>query len=204
MMLFKDRRDAGKMLAKELSSYANKKETVVVGLARGGVIVADEVAKMLGLPLAVLVVRKIGAPGNEEFALGALSETGELLLNEQMGVSSAYIQKIIEREKKVAQERSALYRGKKPQVDFKNKVIILVDDGIATGSTMEVAIRTMRNAKAKKIVLAVPVAAPDSLKRLSAQVDETVCLASPSPFYAVGNFYREFGQTTDQEIIALL
>ncbi len=204
MMLFKDRRDAGKMLAKELSSYANKKETVVVGLARGGVIVADEVAKMLGLILAVLVVRKIGAPGNEEYALGALSETGELLLNEQMGVSSAYIQKIIEREKKVAQERSALYRGKKPQVDFKNKVIILVDDGIATGSTMEVAIRSMRKAKAKKIVLAVPVAAPDSLKRLSAQVDETVCLSSPSPFYAVGNFYREFGQTSDQEIIALL
>lgn len=203
-MLFKDRRDAGKMLAKELSSYANKKETVVVGLARGGVIVADEVAKMLGLILAVLVVRKIGAPGNEEYALGALSETGELLLNEQMGVSSAYIQKIIEREKKVAQERSALYRGKKPQVDFKNKVIILVDDGIATGSTMEVAIRSMRKAKAKKIVLAVPVAAPDSLKRLSAQVDETVCLSSPSPFYAVGNFYREFGQTSDQEIIALL
>lgn len=208
MLLFNDRRDAGRMLAKELGSYAKKKETVVVGLARGGVIVADEVAKALELPLAVLVVRKIGAPDNEELALGALSETGEALLNEELvgmlGASPAYIQKAIEREKRVAQERSLLYRGKKAQVDFKNKTIILVDDGIATGASMEVAIRSMRKAQAKKIALAVPVAAPDSLKRLGAQVDETICLSSPSHFYAVGSFYREFGQTTDQEIIDLL
>jgi putative phosphoribosyl transferase len=207
-MIFRDRHDAGKQLAQSLLKYQSDKETVVLGLARGGVVVAFEIASALHLPLAAFVVRKIGAPGNEEFALGAISETGDAKIHADSvmmtSASAEYLKKIIEKEGKLAQERSQKYRGKKPPPELKNKKIILVDDGIATGASIEVAIDSLKKAGAKKIILAVPVAAPDSFQRIKNQVDEAVCLSTPSPFMAVGNFYREFGQTSDDEVIALL
>ncbi len=208
MSLFHNRREAGRQLVPLLHEYQEQTDALVVGLARGGVETAYEVAHGLALPLTVFVVRKIGAPGNEEFAIGAISETGDTLLNQelidQLGVSADYLKNTLEKERKIAQERAQRYRGKSPAIDFKGKTIILVDDGIATGASMEVAIHSLRKAHAKKIVLAVPVSAPDSLDRLSKEVDDVVCLFSPSDFYAVGNFYRDFGQTTDEEVVSLL
>ena len=207
-MLFKDRQEAGRQLATALAHYKNLENAIVVGLARGGVITAYEVAQELSLPLAVFVVRKIGAPGNEELALGAVAETGESIYNEDLisavGASRAYLQKTAERERKLADERSARYRGKQPRLSFKNQTVILVDDGIATGATMEAAILAMRHAAAKKVILATPVAAPDALRRLGKKVDEVISLFSPLDFYAVGAFYREFEQTSDEELIGLL
>jgi putative phosphoribosyl transferase len=207
-MLFKDRRDAGKQLVPPLSKYKDHKDVIVLGLARGGMVTASEVASGLHVPLNVIVVRKIGAPGNEELALGAIVEHGEGLINEELvgilGVSHDYLKKEVERQKKILKERLALYRGKSPAPDLKDKTVILVDDGIATGASMRVAIKSMREAGAKKIVLAVPVAAPDSLRKIAKEVDESVCLYSPVFFEAVGGFYREFDQTSDDEVIQLL
>ncbi len=207
-MQFRDRSDGGRQLVPRLEKYKGQPDTLVVGLARGGVVTAFEVAKGLSLPLVAFVVRKIGAPGNEELALGAISETGDALLNQHMismvGASPDYLKRTMEKERKVAQERSLRYRKKTTPADFNGKTIILVDDGIATGASMEVAIQSMHKAKAKKIVLAVPVAAPDSLHRLGKEVDEVVCLSAPSMFNAVGAFYRQFGQTSDEEIMQLL
>ncbi len=207
-MLFKDRQDAGRQLALQLVKYKNKSDVIVLGLARGGVVTAGEVAAALHLPLNVIVVRKIGAPGNEELAIGAIAEYGEGIFNDHLigilGVSSDYLKKEVERQKRILKERLILYRGKSDSLQLKDKVVILVDDGIATGASMRVAIASVRHAGVKKIVLAVPVAAPDSLRKISKEVDETVCLSSPSFFEAVGSFYRLFDQTTDEEVIQLL
>lgn len=207
-MLYKDRQDAGRQLAQHLLKYKTPSNAVVLGLARGGVVTAAEVAIALGLSLNVIVVRKIGAPGNEELAIGAISEEGDGIFNDHLigllGVSSDYIKKEVERQRRILKERLLLYRGKNSDLDLKGKTIILVDDGIATGASMRVAIRSVRHAGSKKIVLAVPVAAPDSLKKLSKEVDETVCLSAPSFFEAVGSFYRVFDQTTDEEVVQLL
>jgi putative phosphoribosyl transferase len=207
-MQFKDRRDAGQQLALKLSHYANQKDALVLGLARGGMVVAAEVAAVLRLPLNVVVVRKIGAPGNEELAIGAIAEHGEGSFNEHLmgmlGVSREYLNKEVARQKLILKERLALYRGKSPAPDLKGKTVILVDDGIATGASMRAAIKSMRDAKTKKIVLSVPVAAPDSLREIAREVDEVVCLFSPAYFEAVGAFYRFFDQTSDEEVIRLL
>ncbi len=207
-MLFNDRRDAGRQLALKLGKYKDQKDVIVLGLARGGMVTADEVASGLRVPLNVVVVRKIGAPGNEELALGAIAEHGEGIFNDQLigilGVSSDYLKMEIERQKKILDQRLDLYRGNSPVPDYKGKTVILVDDGIATGASMRVAIKSVRDAGAKKIVLAVPVAAPDSLRKMEKEVDETVCLCSPVYFEAVGSFYRLFEQTSDEEVVRLL
>lgn len=207
-MLFKDRRDAGKKLIPQLSKYKDSKNVIVLGLARGGMVTASEVASGLNIPLNVVVVRKIGAPNNEELALGAIAEHGEGIFNEHLvgilGVSHDYLKKEVERQKKILKERLSLYRGKSPAPDLKGKTVILVDDGIATGASMRVAIKSVRDAGAKKIVLAVPVAAPDSLDKIAKEVDEVICLSSPVFFEAVGGFYQEFDQTSDEEVIHLL
>jgi putative phosphoribosyl transferase len=207
-MLFKDRQDGGKQLAAQLSKYRDQKDVLVLGLARGGVVTALEVASGLNLPLNVIVVRKIGAPGNEELALGAIAEHGEGIFNEHLigilGVPSDYLKKEIQRQKKILKERLDLYRGDTPAPVIKGKTVILVDDGIATGASMRVAIKSVRDGEAKKIVLAIPVAAPDSLRKIEKEVDEVVCLSSPAFFEAVGAFYRAFDQTSDEEVIHLL
>jgi putative phosphoribosyl transferase len=207
-MVFNDRQDAGRKVAMKLQHYAQHKDVIVLGLARGGVVTAFEVAKSLKVPLGVVVVRKVGAPFNEELALGAVAESGEGIFNDQLisilGVSSDYLKREVERQKKIAQERAALYRGHAPAFDLKNKIVILVDDGIATGASMRVAIKSVRSLGAKKIVLAVPVAAPDSLKVIEKEVDEVICFSSPVFFEAVGSFYRSFDQTTDEELMQLL
>jgi putative phosphoribosyl transferase len=207
-MLFKDRRDAGRQLVPQLIKYKDQKDVLVLGLARGGMVTAHEVAVGLNVPLNVVVVRKIGAPGNEELALGAIAELGEGIFNEQLigilGVSHDYLKKEMERQKKFLKDRLDLYRGNSPAPVIKGKTVILVDDGIATGASMRVAIKSVRDAGAKKIVLAVPVAAPDSLRKIQKEVDEVACLSSPIFFEAVGEFYRAFEQTSDEEVIHLL
>jgi putative phosphoribosyl transferase len=207
-MLFKDRSDAGKQLAPRLSHYKDQKDVIVLGLARGGVVTAAEVASFLHLPLNVVVVRKIGAPGNEELALGAISEHAEGIFNEQLigllAVSPEDLRKEIERQKRILKERLTLYRGRSSPLILTGKTVILVDDGIATGASIRVAIQSVRDAGVKKIVLAVPVAAPDSLRKIEKDVDEVVCLSSPVFFQAVGSFYRFFEQTSDEEVINLL
>jgi putative phosphoribosyl transferase len=207
-MLFADRKDAGRQLATRLIAYKSKQETLVLGLARGGMVVAAEVARELGLPLNVIVVRKVGAPMNEELALGAVAECGEGVFNEHLiallGVSAGYLKQEVSKQKQLLRARLALYRGACPAPAIQGKTVIVIDDGIATGASMQAALRSVREAGARKIVLAVPVAAPDSLRRLEKEVDETVCLAAPSFFEAVGAFYRFFEQTSDEEIVHLL
>ncbi len=207
-MRFNDRYDAGKQLALQLEKYKEGKEVIVLGLTRGGVVTASEVASFLRAPLNIVVVRKIGAPGNPELALGAVAEHGEGILNDHLigllGVSKEYIASEAERQKTVVKQRLALYRGSSPAPELKGKIVILVDDGIATGASMRAAIKSVRSAGVKKIVLAVPVAAPDSLQQIEKMVDEVVCLDSPAYFEAVGSFYRLFDQTSDEEIIRLL
>lgn len=207
-MLFKDRQDAGKQLAQQLVKYKHQDHAIILGLARGGVVTAAEMAHALGLPLNVLIVRKIGAPGNEELAIGAISEMGEGVFNDHLigmlAVSSDYIKKEVERQRHILKERLLLYRKDSSALLVKNKTVILVDDGIATGASMKAAIGSVRHAGPKKTILAVPVAAPHALKKLSKEVDEIVCLSSPSFFEAVGSFYRVFDQTTDDEVVQLL
>lgn len=207
-MLFSDRRDAGKRLASHLESYRGSSDMVVLGLARGGVVVAYEVAIALKLPLSAIVVRKLGAPHNEELAIGAITDKGEGVFNEQLigllGVSREYLLEEIERQKQVAARRLHIYRGNCPPPHLQNKTVILVDDGIATGASVRAAVRSIRLEGARKIILAIPVAAPEALSLLKKEVDEVVCLYSPVFFEAVGTFYKLFTQTTDEEIIHFL
>jgi putative phosphoribosyl transferase len=207
-MIFSDRRDAGRQLAHRLEEYKERKDVIVLGLARGGVVVAHEIATALKLPLNVVVVRKIGAPLNPELALGAVTETGEGIFNEQLisilGISPEYLKHEVEKESEAAQERLHLYRGMRSAPDLHGKSVILVDDGIATGASIRVAIKGVRAEGAAKILLAIPVAAPDSLRRIQKEVDEVICLFSPAFFEAVGSFYRSFTQTSDEEVSRLL
>lgn len=207
-MIFKDRHEAGLKLAQKLEKFRGQSETVVMGLARGGVVVAEAVAKTLHLPLDVIVVRKVGAPGQEELAIGAVDEEGEGFFNEgiirSLNISPHYIQNEVSRQKKIAQERAALYRKGRKKTSIAGQTVIVVDDGIATGASVRAALLGLKKKGAKTIILAVPVAAVDSLKTLSKEVDETVCLYNPEGFMAVGQFYEKFSQTSDEEVIELL
>jgi len=206
--MFQDRTEAGKKLAQELQKYRGQKDVVVMGLARGGVIVAFEIAKELQLPLDVVVVRKVGAPDNEELALGAVADEGKGIFNENLiallGVSKDYLRKETERQKEMVKDRKSKYLKGRTPVDVKNKTVLVIDDGIATGASMKVAIESMKAQKAAKVVLAVPVAAPESLREIAKEVDEVVCLLKPATFHAVGAFYKNFAQTKDDEIIKVL
>lgn len=207
-MIFKDRHEAGLKLAAKLEKYRAQPQTVVVGLARGGVVVAHAVAQVLHLPLDVIVIRKVGAPDQEELAIGAVDEEGDGFLNQgiihALNIRPEYVQKEVDQQKKVAGERAALYRKGKKKIDIEGKTVIVVDDGIATGASVRAALLGLKKKGAKKVVLAVPVAAADSLKSLSKEVSETVCLYDPSDFMAVGQFYQKFNQTSDDEVIRLL
>lgn len=206
-MLFKNRSEAGRALAAALQKFKETKRTVVLGLPRGGVVTAYEVAKALHLPLDIIVPRKIGAPDNPELAIGALAG-GSVMLDKELiallNVPEDYIQVAIEREQKEAKRRLALFRKGQREQDWAGWTAILVDDGIATGSTMRASIAALKKMHAAKIVVAVPVGPPDTIDNIKQEVDEVVCLYTPSSFMAVGQFYDQFPQTSDEEVVELL
>lgn len=207
-MRFYDRQEAGKKLARALEKYTNQKETFVIGLPRGGVVTAYEVASHLHLPLDIVCPRKIGAPFNPEYAIGAITETGEGILDEKViagyGIPQAYIQETIEKEKQLAQHRLQHFRQNRPPRDVKGKTVIIVDDGLATGSTMKAAIKTIQSEGASHIVVAVPVAPSHTVREIKHLGVEVVCLHAPDEFWAVGEFYSFFSQTEDDEVVDLL
>lgn len=202
-----DRAEAGRELARLLKSY-EKETPIILGMPRGGVVVAYEIASLLHAPLDVIVTRKIGAPNQPEFAIGAIAPGDIVLLNKEVikdiQLSNTEIQSLINNETQEMKRRLKLYRGNRPAIDVKNKTIIVVDDGLATGLTALAAIRSLRQLHPKKIILAMGACARDSTKRLQQEVDELICLLTPEPFYAVGQWYRYFDQTTDEEVIQLL
>lgn len=207
-MLFKDRRDAGIQVAEMLTKYDRAKDTLVLGLPRGGVVVAYEVAKTLHLPLDIICPRKIGAPFNPEFAIGAITESGRGILHmdiiQSLEIPESYIQEAIQEETERAKYRVETYRKNlRPRI-FKGMTIILVDDGLATGATMEAAIESLKGEGVKSTVVAVPVAPRDTVQRIEKLVDECHVVATPPLFSAIGEFYLNFGQTTDEEVIQLL
>ncbi len=203
-MIFKDRFEAGEKLAQKLVNYRNYKNVLVIGLPRGGIILANEVAKKINSQLDIVVPRKISAPNNPEFAIGAITEQGDYFLNQDIidyyKISKKYIDREITIEKKESKRRLKSYRGNRKSIDYNNKIIILVDDGIATGSTILAAIFSIKKNKPKKIIVAVPVLARDIINIIKKEVDELVYLEAPIFFGAIGAFYRKFEQTSDQEV----
>ena len=207
-MMFLDRRDAGRMLAKQLSALAGRDDLLVLGLPRGGVPVAFEVATALRAPLDIFVVRKLGVPGQEELAMGALASGGLRVLNQDvvrtLGISPETVDAVARRESEELTRRERLYRGDRPAPEPAGKTVILIDDGLATGSTMRAAAAALRQRGPARVIVAVPVAARQTCEQLRREVDELVCAATPSPFLAVGQWYAEFGQTSDEEVRELL
>lgn len=207
-MIFKDRKDAAIKLALALSTFKDNPDTIVLGLPRGGVVLAAEIARHLHLPLDVICPRKIGAPYHKEYAIGAITETGEFITNngtiEELGVSGLYLEKEIEAERKQAQRRLVLFRQGKPPRNLEDKCVILVDDGLATGLTMKAAILGVKQEGAGKVVVAIPVAPAETVQRLEEMVDEVYCLSTPMLFQAIGQFYEDFSQVEDEEVIELM
>jgi putative phosphoribosyl transferase len=204
---FVDRVDAGRRLASALKDLANK-DTAVLAIPRGGVVVGYEVAKALDLPLDIIIPRKIGAPGNPELAIGAMTEDGTVLLDEQivesLRVSEEYIRQESEAQKREIRRRLTLYRGAVSYPILENRSVIIVDDGIATGSTMKAALASVRNRGAKSVIVAIPVGPPSTIRELEEKADKVVCLRTPEPFYAIGQFYENFAQTPDEQVTRLL
>jgi putative phosphoribosyl transferase len=205
---FADRRQAGKKLATQLASYANRSDVLVLALPRGGVPVGFEVARALRAPLDVFLVRKLGVPGHEELAMGAIGTGGVRVLNEevtsQMQISSSAIDEVARREEQELKRRERLYRGDRAAPSVQGCTVILIDDGLATGSTMRAAATALRKMQPSKIIVAVPVAAAETCADLRNEVDEVVCGATPEPFMAVGAWYSDFEQTSDDEVRELL
>lgn len=205
-MRFSDRRDVGEKLAEKLMQYRGE-SPVILAIPRGGVVVGAVLAEKLGGNLDVVISRKIGHPANPEFAVGAVGEDGTLLLEdlpEYCGVDENYLRAETERQKAEIQRRRQLYTGGREPLSVRGKTAIITDDGIATGYTTQAVIAAVRRREPDRLVLAVPVAPPDVLERLMPSVDEAVCLLSPTPFYAVGMFYRDFGQVEDAEVVQIM
>jgi putative phosphoribosyl transferase len=205
-MMFADRVDAGRRLADALG-HLEGEDVVVLGVPRGGVEVAAEVARSRGWPLDIVIPRKVGAPTNPELGLGAVAP-GVRVLDErmirQLGVSDEYLEREIADQEAEIRRRTEAYRGDRPPVEVAEKVAVVVDDGVATGGTSAAALRWAREQGASRVVLAVPVAPREAVARLSKEADEVVCLATPDPFFAVGQWYEAFPQTSDREVVALL
>lgn len=206
--LFTDRFHAGQLLADRLAKYSQDPSIIVLGLPRGGVPVAYQIAIRLKVPLDVFLVRKLGVPGHEELAMGAIAAGGICIFNDSIVNSFDIPQEVIEAVKATEQaelmRRMTLYRNDKPPLDVTDKKVILVDDGLATGATMKAAVKALKLMQPRRIIIAVPVAAFDTYKEFQPLVDEIVCLALPTLFYGVGMWYKDFAQTSDQEVIALL
>lgn len=204
----RDRAEAGRLLAERLRTYAGRNDVIVLALPRGGVPVAFEIARALDAPLDVFLVRKLGVPGHEELAFGAIASGGMRVLNRQvvdaLGLPPEQIAAIAAAEQRELERRERAYRGERPPPDVTGRTVILVDDGLATGSTMLAAVRALRQDDPARIVVAVPVADPEVCESLRAEADEVVCLFTPQPFVAVGVWYEDFSQTTDEEVIQLL
>lgn len=204
----RNRIEAGQLLAEKLTAYANRPDAIVLGLPRGGVPVAFELAKALNLPLDICLVRKLGVPGHEELAMGAIGWGEVVTINEDvvkwLNISQETIAKVAQQEKQELQRRDRLYRGNRPIPDVQHRTVILVDDGIATGSTLRAAIATLRQQEPDRIVVAAPVAPPVICDRLQAEVDEVVCLMMPEALSAISCWYEDFSQTTDAEVCNLL
>lgn len=207
-MIYRDRAQAGRLLARKLAGYAGRDDLVVLALPRGGVPVGFEVAQALGAPLDVFVVRKLGVPGQEELAMGAIASGGVLNLSSDIvrafGVSGPEIEGLVEAERAELERREGLYRGGQPPVEVRGKVVILVDDGLATGSSMRAAVEALRPRSPARIVVAVPVAPRSTGREFETIADEIVCAATPEPFHAVGEWYENFAQVGDEEVQDLL
>jgi putative phosphoribosyl transferase len=205
---FANRRAAGRFLASKLRRYAGQPDTVVLALPRGGVPVGYEVARALELPLDVFVVRKLGFPGYEELAMGAIASGGVRVVNRDViamvSDPEEVIDRVAQREMAELERREQLYRGEVKPIDVRGKTVILIDDGLATGATMRAGVAALRQLRAARIVVAVPVGSPETCAEFEEEVDETVCAVSPPGFRAVGQFYEDFGQTTDEEVAELL
>lgn len=205
---FRDRRKAGQRLAAKLAAYANRPDVMVLALPRGGVPVAYEVARALHAPLDVFLVRKLGVPGHEELAMGAVATGGVRVLNEHvvngLRIPNDVIDAVAQWEEQELKRREDLYRGDRPPPDVRGRTVILVDDGLATGATMLAAIKALRQQQPARIVVAVPTGAPDTCDQLRAVADEVICAITPEPFSAVGLWYEDFSQTTDEEVRELL
>jgi len=201
---FRDRKEAGQQLAISLKTYADCANGLVLGLPRGGVPIAYEVADALHLPLDVCLVRKLGVPGHKELAMGAIAAGGVRVLNSDvlswLRISAETLEHVAARELLEVQRRDRAYRGERPQPGIQGKTILLIDDGIATGATMRAAIAVLKAQKPQQIVVAVPVAPLDTCRALNAEVDQVICLATPDPFYAIGLWYKNFAQTTDEQV----
>jgi putative phosphoribosyl transferase len=205
---FSNRQEAGQEVAQQLQSYAQRQDVLVLGLPRGGVPVAAEVARVLQVPLDICLVRKLGVPGHKELAMGAISAGGVRVLNQEiiagLGISEQMIEEVEAQELQELQRRDRAYRGDRPPPDLRDRTVIVVDDGLATGSTMKAAIALIKSQQPSRLVVAVPVAPPDVCDALKAEVDEVACLLTPEPFYAIGLWYENFAQTTDDTVKALL
>jgi predicted phosphoribosyltransferase len=205
---FRDRSDAGRALAAALRHYSNRNDVMVLALPRGGVPVAYEVARELGAPLDIFLVRKLGVPGHEEYAMGALAEGGAVVLNrdviQQLGIPPRAVDSVIEQERAELERRARLYRSGRAPPEVRDRVVILVDDGLATGSTMRAAVQALRSLRPARVVVAVPVAPPETCEALRDVADEVICLRTPEPFFAVGLWYADFAQTLDSEVRELL
>jgi putative phosphoribosyl transferase len=206
--LFDDRRDAGRQLAEAARGYAAE-NPIVLALPRGGVPVAYEVAKALGAPMDLVFVRKIGAPGHPEYGIGAVvdGDHPQVVLNDvagQLGIPAAYVEEQKQRELREIERRRRAYLGDRAPLTLNGRTVMVVDDGIATGGTVRASLRALRGADVRRLILAVPVAAADTIESLRPEADEILCLATPEPFYAVGLYYRDFEQTGDAEVVRLL
>lgn len=205
---FKDRTQAGELLAERLAAYAGRSDVILLALPRGGVPVAFAISRKLNIPLDVLIVRKLGVPGHAEYAMGAVASGGIRVLQQNvldaLDIPSAAVEAITQRELHEIERREALYRDDRPTSSLRERIVILVDDGLATGATMLAAVQAVRQEEPARVIIAVPVAAPDTCEKLAAEADEVICLNTPSPFYAVGIWYEDFSQTSDDEVRNLL
>ncbi len=207
-MQFRDRHEAGQALAEALSDLKGQSDVVVLAIPRGGVVVGYEVARALDAPLDVYITRKLGAPYNSELALGAVASDGSFVLDqgliERLNISPDYIERERGRQAKEIERQMERYRGDRPPLDLTDKIVVLVDDGVATGATTRAAIQSLRKQPLRRLILAIPVGPPEAAAMLSQQVDQGVFLSTPEHFWAVGGFYLTFDQTSDDEVVALL